>query len=62
MSRTDSGCCDISAIPPALSAIGPKLFIARIYTADESIPIVATAVPNNPALLLVPTPEVDPKW
>ena len=48
MSRTSSGCSDISTMPPALSAIGPKVSIARTYTADESIPIVATDVPKPP--------------
>jgi len=35
-------------MPPALSVIGPKVSIARMYAAVPSIPIVATAVPNRP--------------
>mmetsp|Transcript_17343 Transcript_17343/g.39739 ORF Transcript_17343/g.39739 Transcript_17343/m.39739 type:complete len:205 (+) Transcript_17343:272-886(+) len=48
MSRTISGWSLISTMPPALSAIGPKVSIARTYTAEESIPIVATDVPKRP--------------
>jgi hypothetical protein len=32
-------------MPPALSEIGPKLFIDRMKTAVHSMPIVAAAVP-----------------
>ena len=39
---------DISTIPPALSAIGPKPDIERTYTPDENIPIVAIAVAYSP--------------
>ena len=58
MSRTSSGCSDISTMPPALSAIGPKVSIARTYTADESIPIVATDVPKRPP----PGSAASPMW
>ena len=37
------------ALPPALSEIGPKLFIDRMNTAVQSMPIVADAVPYSPA-------------
>ena len=37
-------------IVPALSEIGPKLFIERIKTAVLSIPIGATAVPKRPPI------------
>jgi len=40
----------ISTIPPALSAIGPNPLIDRTYTPVVNIPIVATAVPNNPPI------------
>ena len=29
ISRTDSGCWDISTMPPALSAMGPKMSMVR---------------------------------
>ena len=32
-------------MPPALSVIGPKVSIARMYAQGASMPIVATAVP-----------------
>lgn len=35
---------DISTIPPALSAIGPKPLIESTYTPEANIPIVAIAV------------------
>src|SRR5213078_4437836 len=47
--RMSSGWCDISMMPPALSVMGPKVSMARMYAAVPSIPIVATAVPNSPA-------------
>ena len=50
MSRTDSGCSDISTMPPALSAMGPNTSMVKTYAAVESIPMVATAVPNNPPM------------
>src|SRR5690349_6345654 len=46
--RMSSGWWDISMIPPALSVIGPNVSIARMYAAVPSMPMVATAVPNNP--------------
>jgi hypothetical protein len=46
--RISSGCFDISTMPPALSVIGPKVSIARMYAAVPSMPIVATAVPKSP--------------
>lgn len=58
--RTLSGCRLISTMPPALSAMGPKLFIARMKAAEESMPMVATAVPSRPALWPPPMPEVRP--
>lgn len=45
MCLTSSGYPLISAMPPALSAIGPKAAIERIYTPVQNIPIVAMAVP-----------------
>ena len=45
LSLSSLGAPDISAIPAALSTIGPKPSIPRIIPATESIPIVATAVP-----------------
>ena len=38
----------ISAMPPALSVIGPNVSIARMYAAVDNIPIVAIAVPYRP--------------
>jgi len=46
--RISSGCLDISMMPPALSVMGPKVSIARMYAAVPSMPMVATAVPNSP--------------
>jgi hypothetical protein len=37
-----------SATPPALSVIGPKVSMARMYAVVISIPMVATAVPKMP--------------
>eukprot|EP01139_Manchomonas_bermudensis_P024548 Amastigsp_a842912_29.p3 type:complete len:160 gc:universal Amastigsp_a842912_29:2139-1660(-) len=48
IARTCAGACDISAMPPELSQMGPKTSAARTYTALESIPMVATAVPKSP--------------
>ena len=39
-------------MPPALSVMGPKVSIARIYAQLISIPIVATAVPKIPPGLI----------
>ena len=44
-SRTLCGWLDISMMPPALSVMGPKVSIARMYAAHESMPMVAMAVP-----------------
>lgn len=38
----------ISAIPPALSEIGPNPSIANPILKVDSIPIAAKAIPNNP--------------
>jgi hypothetical protein len=43
--RTDSGSSAISAIPPALSVIGPKASRATISPVSESWAITATAIP-----------------
>ena len=51
MARTLSGCWLISTMPPALSAMGPKMSIVSTYAAVDSMPIVATAVPNRPSAL-----------
>jgi hypothetical protein len=40
-----------SAMPPALSVIGPKVSIARMYAVVMSMPMVATAVPKMPPTL-----------
>ena len=48
MWRTDFGARLNSAIPPALSVIGPKVSIARMYAVVMSMPMVATAVPKMP--------------
>jgi len=58
ISRTISGWSLISTMPPALSAIGPNVSMARTYTAEESMPIVATEVPNSPP----PGMATAPKW
>ena len=51
MALTLSGCWLISTMPPALSEMGPKTSIVSTYAAVDSIPIVATAVPNRPSAL-----------
>ena len=38
-------------MPPALSVIGPKVSIARMYAVVMSMPMVATAVPKMPPTL-----------
>ena len=43
--RISSGILDISAIPPALSVIGPKASIATTIPVMESIAIAAIAIP-----------------
>jgi len=40
----------ISAIPPALSVMGPKPDIDKIKTPVVNIPIVARAVPKRPPI------------
>jgi len=47
-----AGACENSAIPPALSVIGPKVSIDRMYATVVSMPMVATAVPNSPGFTL----------
>ena len=51
MALTLSGCWLISTMPPALSEMGPNTSIVSTYAAVDSIPIVATAVPNRPSAL-----------
>ena len=45
MPRTSSGMSAISAMPPALSVIGPKASSATIMPASESMATAATAMP-----------------
>ncbi len=45
MSRTSCGRSAISAIPPALSVIGPKASRATISPVSESCAITATPIP-----------------
>ena len=45
LSLTSSGSPDISALPPALSAIGPKASVARVTPSVESIPTDAKPIP-----------------
>ena len=47
-SRTSLGSLDISALPPALSAIGPKASIARVTPSVESIPTAPKPIPYSP--------------
>ena len=49
ISRTDSSRPDISAIPPALSAMGPYASTATVIPVVESIPTAARAIPYNPS-------------
>ena len=49
LSRTFSGKPAISAIPPALSVIGPKASIATIIPASDNIATAARATPYKPA-------------
>ena len=44
-SRITSGAPDISAIPPALSTIGPNPSMVSTIPAVESIPMAAIVVP-----------------
>ncbi|MCY1526639.1 hypothetical protein D9M68_616770 [compost metagenome] len=48
-SRTSGGNWLISAIPPALSAIGPKASIANCMAVVAIIPAAAIATPYKPA-------------
>ena len=48
-SRTSAGSSLISAIPPALSAIGPKASIANCIAVVAIIPAAAIATPYKPA-------------
>ena len=48
-SRTSGGNSLISAIPPALSAIGPNASIANCMAVVDIIPAAAIATPYNPA-------------
>ena len=50
LSLTSSGNPDISAIPPALSAIGPYASTLKFIPSVASIPIPARAIPNKPAV------------
>lgn len=53
-----------SAIPPALSAIGPNPLILKINTPVQNIPIVAIAVPKSPPIgfpCISYIPEASPK-
>ena len=43
--RTSGSNPDISAIPPALSAIGPYASTATVIAVVESIPTAASAIP-----------------
>ena len=47
--RTSSGSWLISAIPPALSAIGPKASIANCIAVVAIMPAAAIATPYKPA-------------
>ncbi|MNE70690.1 hypothetical protein D3C80_1665020 [compost metagenome] len=49
-SLMSAGSPDISAIPPALSTIGPSVSIVKMKLDVESIPMVATAIPNSPPI------------
>ena len=51
MSRTLSSRPDISAIPPALSAIGPYASTATVLPVVASIPTAARAIPYTPAIM-----------
>ena len=49
LSRTSAGNSLISAMPPALSAIGPNASIANCIAVVAIIPAAAIATPYNPA-------------
>jgi hypothetical protein len=61
MARVCSDWCDISAMPPALSAMGPNTSMASTYAAEDSAPIVATAVPYSPPTGSFETGSVSPE-
>src|SRR5690625_5287413 len=48
LARTSGGRSDISAMPPALSVIGPYVSIATIMPVIDSIATAATAMPYSP--------------
>ena len=48
MLRTSESSSDISAIPPALSEIGPYVSTDTVADTNESIPTAAIAIPNIP--------------
>ena len=48
--RTSGGWCDISAMPPALSEIGPEASIVMVTPAVASMPTAAMAMPYWPAV------------
>ena len=49
LSRTSAGSSDISAIPPALSEIGPYASTANCIPVLANIPTAAMAIPYKPA-------------
>src|SRR5437016_2604718 len=49
MARTESGSLAISAMPPALSVIGPYASRATMMPAIDSIDVAAIAMPYSPA-------------
>merc|ERR1719163_135356 len=51
LSRTADGISHISAMPPALSAIGPYTSIARHVASVPNMPSAAVATPYMPASL-----------
>ena len=48
ISRTPGSSSDISAIPPALSEIGPYVSTETVVLTNESIPIAAIEIPYIP--------------
>ena len=48
ISRTSGSSSDISAIPPALSEIGPYVSTETVADTNESMPTAAIAIPNIP--------------
>src|SRR5512141_982433 len=49
MARTESGSLAISAMPPALSVMGPYASSATMIPAIDSIDVAAIAMPYRPA-------------